>query len=257
MDNENTEITELPPQAPKKSRIPRKLRGKFAQFAKDLKPQKSKWEIGFQNQHQQLKLLKKAYKSLKEKFKNVTILHEKQIHALQSQLGHKDMSLETKTKQIDNLMNLIERLTGEQDELQNRLVSQTELNVFLNDKLDQNALDQAKIFHQEMSKIKENHTAQTTTKAAQLGVAKKMIDDLNEQLQKEVDAKNELEQKQDQAAATDLEVKGYLDEVEDGIMDDLDVLEQAMSLFKQEIGYDDLDEAPEPDKYMGIASRRV
>jgi hypothetical protein len=40
----------------------------------------------------------------------------------------------------------------------------------------------------------------------------------------------------------------FLMRVEDGIMDDLDVLEQAMSLFKQEIGYDDLDEAPEPDK---------
>jgi hypothetical protein len=34
----------------------------------------------------------------------------------------------------------------------------------------------------------------------------------SEQLQKEVDAKNELEQMQDQATELNLEVKGYLDE---------------------------------------------
>ena len=61
MDNKKTEeiglISGRPPR-PQKSKIPRKLRGKFAAFAKDLQPKTSKWEIGFQNQNKQLKLIK-------------------------------------------------------------------------------------------------------------------------------------------------------------------------------------------------------
>jgi len=85
---------------------------------------------------------------------------------------------------------------------------------------------------------------------------KKIIDDLETKLQKEVEDKKELEGKQKEAAERDLEVKGYLDEVEDGVLDDLNVLEQALSLFTKDIGYDDLDQAPEPDKYMGFSSTR-
>jgi len=172
VNKKTEEISSGKPPRPQ-NKIPRKLRGKFNTFAKTLEFKKSKWDITFENQIKQIKLMGNACKSLKDKFKTVTQNQEKQIHDLKTQLQSSEMSLDTKAKQVDSLMELIERLTEERAEVAARLESQEELNDFLYEKLAANDENAAKLFQNEMGKGASEQKALGARKEVQLGEAQK------------------------------------------------------------------------------------